>query len=180
MPPDNRRILADGLFRKEITMLFQKNTKKDAELLAVANGTAIPLSEVPDEVFASGMLGVGFAVNPTDGTVYSPVSGKIESITESKHAYTIQTDDGLDVLVHIGIDTVSLKGEGFLPMVKTGNRIKAGDILARVDLNLLHEKKHPTVIPVIVTNAEKISVKEVRTGAVIGGKECILRYKIKK
>ena len=84
-------------------MLFQK---KEKLILAVADGEAVPLNEVPDEAFSSGILGVGFAIAPTSGTVYSPVSGKIESITETRHAYTILTDDGLDVLVHVGIDTV--------------------------------------------------------------------------
>ena len=155
-------------------MIFQK---KEKVLLAVANGKAIPLSEVPDEAFSSGILGVGFAIDPSDGTVYSPVAGKVESITESLHAYTISTQNGLDILIHIGIDTVELKGEGFLAMVSEGDTVKAGDVLARVDLNLLHGRNFPKMIPVVVTNPEQIEVVKIRTGAVIGGETAVMQYK---
>lgn len=157
--------------------MFKKNEKG---LLAVANGKAIPLSEVPDEAFASGMLGDGFAILPSDGTIYCPIDGTIESITDSKHAYTISTADGLDVLVHIGIDTVSLKGEGFLPMVQIGQAVKEGEVLARVDLNLLRGRNYPTEIPVLVTNPENITNKKFRLGNVIGGKDRVFLYRIAK
>ena len=97
--------------------------KKKQVLLAVTDGEAIPLSSVRDEAFASGMLGVGFAIEPSMGTVSSPVGGTVESVAETGHAYTIHTKDGLDILVHIGIDTVSLKGDGFLPMAKMMGRL---------------------------------------------------------
>ena len=155
-------------------MIFQK---KENALLAVANGKAISLSEVPDEAFSSGILGVGFAVDPIDGTIYSPVSGKVESIAETLHAYTISTENRLDVLIHIGIDTVDLKGEGFLAMVKVGDRVKAGDVLARVDLNLLHGRNFPKMIPVIVTNPERLESYKIRTGNVIGGESAVMQYK---
>ena len=155
-------------------MLFQK---KEKVLLAVANGKAIPLSEVPDEAFASGLLGGGFAIDPADGTVYSPVNGRVESITESHHAYTLISEDGLDILVHIGIDTVELKGEGFLPMVSVGDQVKAGDVLARVDLNILRGRNFPSVIPVLVTNPDQITVVKIRTGSVNGGETAVMQYK---
>ena len=155
-------------------MIFQK---KENVLLAVANGKAIPLSEVPDEAFSSGILGIGFAIDPSDGTVYSPVAGTVESVTESLHAYTVSSENGLDVLIHIGIDTVELKGEGFLAMVHEGDRVKAGDVLARVDLNLLHGRNFPALIPVVVTNPEQIENVKIRTGRVIGGETAVMQYK---
>lgn len=158
-------------------MIFQK---KEKTLLAVANGRALPLSSVPDEVFASGMLGVGFAIEPLDGTVYAPASGRVESIAEAKHAYTILTDDGLDLLVHIGIDSVTLAGDGFLPMVAVGDQIRAGDVIARVDLNVLRGRNIPSVIPVIVGNPEAIRVKKIREGQVIGGEDAVLDYRLLK
>ncbi len=158
-------------------MLFQK---KESVLLAVANGKAIELAEVPDDAFASGMLGVGFAIVPSDGTIYAPASGVVESIADSKHAYTIQSDDGLDLLVHIGIDTVELKGEGFLPMVTAGDRVKAGDVLARVDLNLLRGRNFPTAIPVLISNSDAVFIKKTRTGNVIGGEDAVLDYRLLK
>ncbi len=157
-------------------MLFQK---KDKSLLAVANGRAIPLSEVPDEAFAGGLLGIGFAIEPSDGSIYSPVDGKIESIPDTKHAYTIVTEDGLDVLVHIGIDTVELKGEGFLAMVAQGDAVKAGDVIARVDFNLLRGRNYPTCIPVLLTDPETVEAIKTRSGNVIGGETSVMQYRIK-
>lgn len=158
-------------------MLFQK---KDQSLLAVSNGRAIALSDVPDEVFASGMLGQGFAIEPLDGTVYSPASGRIESIAEAKHAYTVVSDDGLDLLIHVGIDSVTLGGDGFLPMVAVGDRVRAGEVIARVDLNVLHGRNIPSVTVVLVGNCERIDIKKIRTGKVIGGEDAVLDYRLKK
>ena len=156
-------------------MLFQK---KEKLILAVADGEAVPLNEVPDEAFSSGILGVGFAIAPTSGTVYSPVSGKIESITETRHAYTILTDDGLDILVHVGIDTVELGGEGFVCTVNAGERVKAGEVLAQVDLDLLQKKSYSTLIPVLVTNPERLSNTDFTYGRVLGGKSEAVRYRL--
>ena len=146
----------------------------------MANGRAIELSSVPDEVFSSGMLGNGFAVEPFDGTIYSPASGRIESVAETRHAYTILTDDGLDLLVHIGIDSVTLGGEGFLSMVATGDRVRAGDVIARADLNVLHGRNIPSVTVVIVGNPELIQIKKIRTGKVIGGEDAVMDYRLTK
>lgn len=158
-------------------MLFQKKAKV---LLAVADGKAIPLSEVPDEAFSSGLLGIGFAVEPKTGTVYCPIDGRIDSITDSKHAYTIISDDGLDVLVHIGIDTVELGGKGFLPMVAVGDRVKAGSVLARVDLDELRRADKPTVIPVLITDSDAVAHHDLIYGDVLGGKSEVLRYRLAK
>lgn len=158
-------------------MLFQKKVKG---LMAVADGKAIPLSEVPDEAFASGILGIGFAIEPDSGTVYCPTDGRIDSITDSKHAYTILSDDGLDVLVHIGIDTVELGGKGFLPMVSVGDRVKVGDVLARADLEVIRAAGKPTVIPVLVTDPDAVAHHDLIYGDVQGGKSEVLRYRLSK
>ena len=158
-------------------MLFSKRT---AKLLAVTDGQLRPLDQIPDEAFASGILGRGYAIEPTAGTVYSPIDGTVDSIAETHHAYTIQSADGLDVLIHVGIDTVELKGEGFLPMVRVGDRVKAGDVLARVDLDLLRSRGYQTVIPVLITNPE--ALQDFRLSPVknvAGGKSDALEYRIK-
>lgn len=154
--------------------MFSNSNKK---LLAVADGEVLPLSRVPDEVFSTGMLGEGFAVEPTAGTIYSPVSGRIDSVTETKHAYTVRSYDGLDILVHIGIDTVKLGGEGFLSLVEEGDEVKAGDIIARADLGLIKSRGCPAVIPVIVSNFEDMKSFDIKTGAVRGGKSPAMTYK---
>ncbi len=156
-------------------MLFQKKQKA---IVAVADGVSIPLSGVPDEAFASGMLGQGFAVKPSAGTVCAPIDGTVESISDTRHAYTLLSPDGLDVLVHIGIDTVEMKGEGFLSMVRVGDRVKAGDVLARADLDLIREKGFETVIPVLVTNPERLTVTDTVYGKTLGGETKTLYYRL--
>lgn len=155
-------------------MLFPK---KEKILPAVADGEAIPLSAVPDEAFASGMLGTGFGIKPTSGTIYCPANGKIVGITETRHAYTVLTDDGLDLLIHVGIDTVKLGGEGFISMVVEGERVKAGSILARADLDLITLRGYPTVTVVLVTNPEQLAKSSFSFGKVLGGQSEVMRYR---
>ena len=150
--------------------------KKERILLAVADGHIHPLSEVPDEVFSQGILGIGFAVDPTAGTVYSPADGRVQSVTDTRHAVTLLTDDGLELLVHVGIDTVSLKGEGFLLMVSEGDRIRAGEVLLRVDLDLLRERGFSCMIPVVITNPEILKKTEFSHTKARGGKSEAARY----
>ena len=102
---------------------MKKKTKN--ELLATQNGTIVDLKDVPDEAFAQKLLGDGVAILPTDNEVYSPVDGTIIQVSDTLHAYGISTKDGLDILIHIGIDTVELQGEGFEPLVKEGDQVKA-------------------------------------------------------
>ncbi len=158
-------------------MLFQK---KNRALLAIANGNAIALDQVEDEAFASGMLGVGVAVEPRDGTIYSPVSGRIADVAKTSHAYSIVTEDGADLLVHIGIDTVSLGGKGFLPMVSVGDEVKAGEVLARVDLNILRGGNFPCTVVVLFTDPEQLADWKISTGRVNGGQSKIFEYRLKE
>ena len=156
-------------------MLFQK---KKNRMLAVASGTAVPLSEVPDQAFSTELLGKGFAIEPSDGMIYSPITGRLHGISDARHAYTIFSEDGLDVLVHIGIDSVSLKGEGFFPLCEEGAAISAGDALARVDLDQLRRNGLPTVIPVVVTNPERLTDVDLSFGPTQGGKSDVMHYRI--
>ena len=151
---------------------------KTKELLAAADGTAVPLSDVPDEVFAAKMLGDGFAVEPENGVFYSPADGVVESVTDTLHAYTIRTDDGLDLLVHIGVDTVELKGRGFESAVRTGDRVRAGDVIAKVDLGYVRSQGYPVITPVVVSNFEEMKSCDIRCGEVIGGKSAVVEYRM--
>lgn len=117
------------------------------EIKAVANGEAIPVSDVPDEVFASKALGDGVAVIVTDGKVYAPADGEISMVADTLHAYGISTEDGLELLVHIGINTVELNGEGFTPKVKEGDKVRAGQLLCEVDMAFMKEKGYPMHTP---------------------------------
>lgn len=155
-------------------MFGNSNRKK---LLAVADGMALPLDDVPDPAFSGRMLGDGFAVEPSAGVFYSPVDGKVESVTDTRHAYSIRSDDGLDILVHIGIDTVELKGKGFSSLVSTGDRVKAGEPIARVDLDLIRAGGMPTITPVLVSNADELKAFELSLGEVKGGASAVLKYR---
>lgn len=126
----------------------------------------MPLSDMPDEAFASGMLGVGYAIEPSKGCFYAPAGGRIESVADAYHAYTIVTDDGLDILVHIGVDTVRLNGEGFAPHVREGQRVGVGDLIAEAELANIRTHGLPTVTAVLVTNSERIERAEFRYGTV--------------
>ena len=119
-------------------------------IFAPMAGEVVPLTAVPDEVFSGGVLGEGCAIRPQDGKIHSPVQGRISSVAQTKHAYGISTEDGVEVLVHVGIDTVSLGGEGFVSHVKEGDEVSVGDLLGEVDLALLRERGYETLSPVVV------------------------------
>ncbi len=116
------------------------------------DGTLVAIGDVPDPVFASGAMGAGIGVEPTSGTVYAPVSGTIIVTMGSGHAYGIRTEEGVEVLVHVGIDTVNMKGEGFDPKVAQGDHVNAGDVLVEVDLAKITEAGYSTTTVVIITN----------------------------
>lgn len=115
-------------------------------------GQVIPLADVPDPVFSSGKMGAGVGIVPSDGTVYAPISGKVVVAMSSGHAYGIKGDDGVEVLVHVGIDTVNMKGEGFEMKVAKGDRVEAGQVMAVVDLDAVKAAGYPTTTIMIVTN----------------------------
>lgn len=125
------------------------------EIKAAADGEVIPVSDVPDEVFAGGALGEGVAVIVTDGMVYAPVDGEIFTVADTLHAYGIATEDGLELLVHIGINTVELGGEGFTAKVKVGDKVRTGQLLCEVDMNLMKEKDIEMHTPILMTNADE-------------------------
>jgi len=123
------------------------------KIMSPATGKVVPIEKVPDEVFSGKVLGDGAAVIPTTGTVVSPVNGEVTSVAEGLHAYTIRSEDGLDILVHIGLDTVSLRGEGFKSKVNKGHKVKCGDIICEFDIELLKKRGLNPIIPVVVCDA---------------------------
>ncbi len=151
---------------------------KKGTLAAVANGRAIALSEVPDEAFSSGMLGCGFAVLPSDGRVCSPTDGTVVGISRARHAYLIRSLDGLDILVHIGIDTVKLNGEGISPLVREGDRVSRGDAIALADTARIAAAGCYAAIPVVISNSEATEGIRLKFGRVEGGRDTVLTYKI--
>lgn len=145
---------------KEETTAKTAATGESVDLVAVANGEVIAIEAVADPVFSGKMMGDGFAVEPTDGTIVSPVNGTIKSVFPTKHAIGIETKDGVEVLVHMGIDTVSLEGKPFSVKVKEGDQVQAGQVLAQVDLEALQQADKKATMIVVFTNMDKIQAFE--------------------
>ena len=155
-------------------------TRKQKQMLAVCDGASAPVSEIPDEAFAMGLLGKGFAQDPENGVFRSPVDGRIENVSKTKHAYSIHTKDNLDVLVHIGVDTVELNGEGFVARVAEGQNVLAGDIIANADISLIKERGFNPITAVLITNPEKIENIAYKFGKAIGGNDAVMLYAVKR
>ncbi|MCZ4008965.1 glucose PTS transporter subunit IIA [Lactobacillus jensenii] len=140
---------------------------KKINILAPAKGQVLALNKVNDEVFSSGIMGEGFGLEPLEGTIYAPVSGIITMVADSKHAIGIKTEDELEVLVHMGIDTVGLNGEGFEVFVKQGDKVAAGQKIATMSLETIKLHNLATTVMVIVTNStaklEGLDLEEVET-----------------
>ena len=128
----------------------------DTKVFAPLTGEVVELANVPDATFAEGVLGQGLAIVPSEGKLYSPVDGLIDAVFDSKHAISIFTDTGAEMLIHVGLETVELKGQYFKPVVKNGDRVRKGDLLMEFDLDAI-KQKYKTFTPVLVTNADEFS-----------------------
>ncbi|MBP5267082.1 MAG: PTS glucose transporter subunit IIA, partial [Ruminococcus sp.] len=136
---------------------------KDNCVYSPMNGRAIALEEVPDKTFASGTLGQGAAIDPMDGKVVAPADGKVSTLFDSHHAVGLTLDNGMELFIHIGMNTVELGGEGFDAYVKEGDRVSRGDTLITFDIQTLKNKGYSVISPVIITNTEDF--KEIRRTA---------------
>jgi glucose-specific phosphotransferase system IIA component len=139
-------------------------------VLAPISGRAVPLADVPDEVFAEGMAGQGCAIVPeASGEAVAPVSGILVKLFEGGHAFGIATDGGIEMIVHLGLDTIELRGKGFERIATEGDRVEAGQPIVRFDLDEIRAGNYDPVTPVLVTNDEDHPVTGVRTGEVQAG-----------
>ena len=139
-------------------------------VLAPISGRAVPLADVPDEVFAEGMAGQGCAIVPeASGEAVAPVSGVLVKLFEGGHAFGIATDGGIEMIVHLGLDTIELRGKGFERIATEGDRVEAGQPIVRFDLDEIRAGNYDPVTPVLVTNDEDHPVTGVRTGEVQAG-----------
>ena len=122
----------------------------EIKILSPLNGKAIPIEQVPDDVFAEKIMGDGVAIMPTDGAIHSPVDGTIATVAETLHAYGFTSEDGVEMLVHFGLETVALEGKGFTSHVQEGDSVKAGQLVAEVDMEFLKAQGINTVTPVVI------------------------------
>src|SRR5690606_4691685 len=133
------------------------------DIFAPMKGEVVPIAEVPDQVFSEKMMGDGFAIKPKDGLVVSPVNGTIINAFPTKHALGIKSEGGREILIHVGLDTVNLKGEGFELFVDEGDEVKIGQTLLKVDLDYIGKHAKSTITPVVFTNLqadEKIVIQK--------------------
>ena len=155
-------------------------TTRSIVVTAPFSGTLVPLSEVPDETFASGVLGEGIAIEPSDGLFCSPVDGTVETIAETKHAIGFAADNGLEILVHVGLETVSLNGEGFEILVKEGDKVKAGQPVAKADLALIRERGLKTITSIVLTGGADEKELHCADGLATAGKTPVLTLTAKE
>lgn len=132
--------------------IFKKN-RNYVDIYSPFNGELIKIEDTQDPVFSEKMVGDGIAVEPAEGVVYSPVDGQVIQLFPTKHAIGIKTKEGLEILIHIGVDTVEMKGEGFESFVSEGQIVKVGDKLIDFSLDMI-QKQHPATSPVVITNMD--------------------------
>ncbi|CVI70853.1 PTS system glucose-specific EIICBA component [Clostridiales bacterium CHKCI001] len=158
-----------------------KDTKKKPDggiqILAPINGKVIPLEQVPDPVFAEKIIGDGVAIQPSDGKIYSPVDGEITTVADTLHAYGFRTEDGIELLIHFGLETVALKGECFKAHVKAGDKVKAGQLIAEADMNYLKKRQINPVTPILVCGGNDGMELQSHMGQVVHGKDAVITLK---
>lgn len=160
--------------------LFKKNKDNNIiTLKAPVVGKCMNISEVPDEVFASKMLGDGIGFESTDGVLYAPVDGEILQVFPTKHAVVLKTKEGVEILLHIGIDTVSMKGEGFESHVSQGSNVKVGDKLVSFNVDLIKEKAKSHIGPMVITENPIIESMEFNYGSTDKNSD-VVTIKLKK
>ena len=136
-----------GFFKK----LFGKNTD---DFYAPLAGKAVPISEVPDPTFAEGMLGNGIAIEPAEGKVYAPCDATVDMMFTTGHAVSLVADNGAEILIHVGLETVSLEGKPFTVHAANGDKVKKGQLLIEVDLDAVKAAGLPTITPVLICNTD--------------------------
>ena len=146
--------------------LFDMFKKKDAApsfpvvLAADAAGAFVKMEDIPDEVFAQGILGQCCGIDPSEGKVYAPCDGEITQAPDTLHAFGITTPGGVEVLIHVGVDTVEMNGDGFHSFVKEGDKVKKGDKLLSFDIDKIKAAGHNTTVSVIVSNSDDFKAVE--------------------
>ena len=149
--------------------------KKRIELLAPLSGRVVPLEEVPDQVFSGKMLGDGVAIDPDEeGLAVAPCDGELVALFPTGHAFGIRGPKGIEVLVHIGIETVALEGEGFTLIAEAGKKVKAGEPVVRFDRAAVAAKAPSILTPIIITTGERVKSFTAATGTVRAGKDVLL------
>lgn len=163
-----------GLFKKN------KTEKKDTlNFVAPVDGKTMDLSEVPDPVFAQKMAGDGLAIDATGDVIVAPCDGDLTLVFKTKHAFAMTLDNGIELLVHIGIETVSLNGEGFEQLAEASTKVKAGTPIIKIDREFIKSKNLPLVTPILITNPDVVKSMDAKTGLdAKAGETVVLEYSL--
>jgi len=153
---------------------FLKKKENKIEIGAPVKGQAVPISEVSDPTFGEEILGKGVAIRPEDGKIYAPVDGEITLLFDTLHAVSLTSDEGVEVLVHVGLDTVALKGEHFTAHRATGEKVRKGDLLITVDLDQVKAAGYDIITPVIICNTDAFKSVEAITGKSVTPQDTVL------
>ena len=152
-----------GMGKKKEEVVMPEADGKDV-IASPATGEVVALNEVPDPTFSEKMMGDGIAVKPTEGLIAAPVHGEVMQLFPTMHAVGIKTVNGLEVLIHIGIETVNMQGEGFKAYVEEGDKVAKGDKLIEFDIDLVNEKAESTITPMVITNGDIVENMEKHEG----------------
>lgn len=147
---------------------------KEVKIYAPLSGEIVNIEDVPDVVFSEKIVGDGVAIRPNGDTIVAPVNGTIGKIFETNHAFSIESDEGIELFVHFGIDTVELKGEGFTRLAEEGQKVKVGEPIIKFDLALLEAKAKSVLTPVVISNMDEITNLQKLSGEVVKGESVVL------
>ena len=160
-----------GLFDK---LFGKKEEINPNHVYAPLAGEAVAISEVPDPTFSSGAMGNGIAIKPTDGKVCSPVNGTVDMMFDTGHAVTLVSDNGIEILIHVGLETVGLNGAPFQVKVQNGQKVKQGDILMIADLDAIKAAGLPTITPVLICNTDDYTTFNTTTGKAVTNADVVI------
>lgn len=152
----------------------KEDAAKEVKIYAPLSGEIVNIEDVPDVVFSEKIVGDGVAIRPTGDTIVAPVNGTIGKIFETNHAFSIESDEGVELFVHFGIDTVELKGEGFTRLAEEGQKVKVGEPVIKFDLELLEAKAKSVLTPVVISNMDDITNLQKLSGEVVKGESVVL------
>ena len=156
-----------GFFKK----LFGKPMD---ELCAPVAGNAVPVTQVPDPTFAEGMLGNGIAIEPTEGKVYAPCDASVATMFETGHAVSLEAANGAEILIHVGLETVSLKGKHFTIHCANGDQVKKGDLLIEFDLEAIKAEGFNTITPMLVCNSDDYATFKTNVGKAVTNADVVI------
>lgn len=158
----------------------KEESSKEFKLVAPLSGKMLSIDKVPDEVFSTKMLGDGVAIEPTSNVAVAPCEGVLSFVAETKHAYVVTAESGLEVMVHIGLDTVNLKGEGFKQLQNQGSHVQAGEPVIECTMSVLKTHELPAVTPIVLTNQDQVATMSVQSvDDVVAGETVVMTGTVK-